>query len=49
MGCHFLLHGIFMTQGSNLHLLRLLHWQVDSLPRHVMGAITHLNLGLITF
>ena len=29
--CHFLLQGIFLTQGSNLHLLHLLHWQVDSL------------------
>ena len=25
MGCQFLLWGIFLTQGSNLHLLRLLH------------------------
>ena len=24
--------GIFPTQGLNLHLLRLLHWQVGSLP-----------------
>ena len=24
--------GIFPTNGSNLHLLRLLHWQEDSLP-----------------
>jgi len=24
--------GIFPTQGSNLHLLRLLYWQPDSLP-----------------
>ena len=24
--CHFLLQGIFLTQESNLHLLRLLHW-----------------------
>ena len=32
MGCHFLLQGIFSTQGSNLHLLCLLHWQVESLP-----------------
>ena len=24
-GCHFPLQGIFPTQGSNLHLLRLLH------------------------
>ena len=22
----------FLTQGLNLHLLHLLHWQVDSLP-----------------
>ena len=29
VGCHFLLLGIFLTQGSNLHIL---HWQVDSLP-----------------
>ena len=31
VGCHALLHGIFPTQGSNPHLLCLLHWQVDSL------------------
>ena len=29
VGCHFLLWGIFPTQGLNLHLL---HWQADSLP-----------------
>ena len=32
VGCHALLQGIFPTQGSNLHLLHLLHWQVGSLP-----------------
>ena len=32
MGCHALLQGIFPAQGSNLHLLYLLHWQVGSLP-----------------
>ena len=32
LGCHFLLQRIFLTQGSNPHLLCLLHWQVDSLP-----------------
>ena len=32
VGCHALLQGIFPTQGSNLHLLRLLHWQAGSLP-----------------
>ena len=35
--CHFLLQGIFLTQGSNLCLLRLLHWQVDSLPSNHLG------------
>ena len=32
VGCHALLQEIFMTQGSNSHLLCLLHWQADSLP-----------------
>ena len=32
VGCHALLQGIFPTQGSNLSLFCLLHWQVDSLP-----------------
>ena len=32
VGCHFLLQGIFPTQRSDQQLLRLLHWQVDSLP-----------------
>ena len=27
MGCHALLQGIFLTQGSNLSLLCLLHWR----------------------
>ena len=30
--CHFLLQGIFLTQGSNLGLL---YWQADSLPANV--------------
>ena len=29
--CHFLLQGIFLTQGSNLHVLRLLYWQTEFL------------------
>ena len=29
VSCHFLLQGIFLTQGSNACLLRLLHWQAD--------------------
>ena len=32
VGCHFLLQGIFLTQGSNPHLLHPLHWQTVSLP-----------------
>ena len=32
MGCHFLLQGIFPTQGWNPCLLRLLHWQASSSP-----------------
>ena len=32
VGCHALLQGIFLTQGSNPHLLCLLYWQTGSLP-----------------
>ena len=32
VSCHFLLQGIFLTQGLNPGLLNLLHWQADSLP-----------------
>ena len=35
VGCHFLLQGIFLTQGSNLCVLR---WQVDSLPLSHQGS-----------
>ena len=31
-GCHFLLQGIILTQGSNQGLLCLLQWQAGSLP-----------------
>ena len=37
VGCHFLFQGIFPTQGSNLRLLCLLHWQADSLPLASLG------------
>ena len=37
-GCHFLLQGTFPTQGSNLCLLPLLHWQADSLPLSHLGS-----------
>ena len=35
MGCHFLLQGIFPTQGLKL---RLLHWPADSLPLSQLGS-----------
>ena len=39
VGCHFLFQGILPTQGSNPHLLCLLHWQVDFfLPLSHMGS-----------
>ena len=46
MGCHFLLQGTFPTQGSNLCLLPLLPWQVDSLP---LGFWTCPNDLILTF
>ena len=45
VGCHFLLQGIFLTQGLNL---RLLLWQADSLPlSHPVFHIfpCHLNIA----
>ena len=35
VGCHFLLQGIFLTQGSNLQLLRLLH------SRQILYHLSH--------
>ena len=35
VGCHFLLQGIFLTQGSNPSPL---HWQADSLPLNHQGS-----------
>ena len=40
VGCHALLQGIFLTQGSNPCLLCLLHWQ-DSLPLVPPGKPSH--------
>ena len=41
-GCLALLQGIFLTQGSNLCILHLLHWQADSSPLVPLGK--HLNI-----
>ena len=37
VGCHFLLQGIFLSQGSNPCFLPPLHWQTDSLPLSHVG------------
>ena len=37
VGCHFLLQGIFLTEGSNPGVFRLWHWQADSLPTEPPG------------
>ena len=37
VGCHALLQGIFLTQGSNPHLLCFLRWQASSLPLEPLG------------
>ena len=39
--CHFLLQGIFPTQGSNPSLL---HWQRDSLSLHHLESLTSLPI-----
>ena len=39
VGWHFLLQGIFSTQGSNLSLLHLLHWEVCSFPLVPSGKL----------
>ena len=43
VGCHFLLQGIFLTQGSNPCLLCLLHWQMGS-----FYLLIYFNWRLIT-
>ena len=44
--CHFLLQGIFLTQGSNPHLLCLLRWQADSLPLSHLGSPLQSVIGI---
>ena len=40
-GLPLLLQRIIPTQGLNLHLLCLLHWQGDYLPRHHRGSLVN--------
>ena len=50
VGCHLLLQGTFLTQGSNLCLLDLLHWQADSLPlRHPGSPLVSASLFTCNF
>ena len=42
MGCHFLLQGIFLSQGLELPLLCPLHWQADSLPQVPPGGMVEI-------
>ena len=48
-GCLFLLQGLFLAQGSNSHLLCLLHWQADSLPLSYQGGIREEDNYLISW
>ena len=43
-GCHFLLQGIFPTQGSIPELSSILHWQAGSLPPHQLGSPNSLDI-----
>ena len=47
--CHFLLQGIFLTQGSNLSFLHLLHLQADSLPLEPSGKSPNARLNSFVF
>ena len=44
-GVHILLQGIFPIQGSNSHLLCLLHWQACSLPLAPPGKCLAVSYG----
>ena len=48
VGCHFLLQGIFPTQGSNPHLLSLLQWQTDSLLLEPPGKHNSMVISIFT-
>ena len=41
VGCHLFLQGTFPIQGSNPHLLCLLHWQVGSLQLTTWEALVY--------
>ena len=43
VGCHFIFQGSFLTQGLNLHLLCLLHWQVILYCLSHQGSSQHIT------
>ena len=45
VGCHFLLQGIFLTQGFNLGLLQCRHILYCLSPGHAQKEINHPGLG----
>ena len=47
MGCLFLLYGVLLTEGLNLHLLCLLHWQAGSLPLVIVKSLSRIRLVAI--
>ena len=49
MRCHFLLQGIFLSQGSNRRLSCLLHWQDDSLPLAPPGKLVFVYTGQLSY
>ena len=48
VGCHALLQQIFPTQGPNLGLLRLLHWQVGLYHQRYLGGSLNPMTGVLT-
>jgi len=46
VACHALLQGIFLTQGSNPHVLCLLHGQAGSLPLAPLGKPVYIYISL---
>ena len=46
VGCHALLQGTFLYQGSNPYLL---HWQVDSLPLSHLGSPLYVFIVISQF
>ena len=49
MGCHFLLQGIFLTQGLNPSLLYPRHWQVCSLPGSHLGSTQGVECAVLCY